>query len=145
MSREDILNKVNSTLSQVSDSSIKTHSFYVDVQGMEGEFTVKYPALMDKVRIGTIRARMTDGVPSEALDVVTDNISFMSATLEVVVVKSPSWFNINTLEEYEILETVYNKYQEWVSTFRNKPKQGKDAGGSQERPDEKTVEGNEDI
>lgn len=104
----------------------KTHTFEIDVDGYKGEFIVKYPSLIEQIKIGTLLSKLTEGIDAKQLDIITNNISFMVATLMVVIVKSPEWFNLDNLYDYTVLDEIYTKYADWANSFRSRNKQNTD-------------------
>ncbi len=143
--RNEILNNIESAGSDIVNSHKRYHTFTVDHNGYKGEFTVKYPSLLDRIRIGTLRAQYLDGVPIESLDILTDNISFMAATLQVVLVKKPDWFNLEVLYDYDILDYVHTEYVKWVNSFRDQIESSRNDGSSRTSRHEETLEDNEDV
>lgn len=83
----------------------------------KGKFVFHHPTLQDRMNIGIIKSQLLNGMEGKT-DVVTDNIAFMTAVLSVVTDQAPAWFKINELYDYEVLNTVYETYNEWVNTFR---------------------------
>jgi len=142
--KQEILNRVDAA-SKISQSDSKKFDFSVDINGYKGDFSVKYPSLMDKMRIGTARSKLLGGLSSDVVDIITDNIAFMSATLMTICTKSPKWFNLDVLDDYEVLEAVYERYKAWADTFRVDNSPSRDAGDSRTSSDEETVEDYEDV
>jgi len=97
-----------------------------------GKFTFHYPTLMERMRIGVIKANFLGNTPAGTVDMLTDNIAHMTATLSVVVDNAPDWFKLDFLEDYDVLESIYDKYFEWYSSFRNKSAGSDNQGDSQE-------------
>jgi hypothetical protein len=57
-----------------------------------GIFTVKYPKPKDVIAIGKIAAYRRNYKPVEAFDITSENENIMTATLDVVVVSGPEWY-----------------------------------------------------
>jgi hypothetical protein len=57
-----------------------------------GIFTVKYPKPKDMISIGKIAAYRRNYKPAEAFDAASENDNIMTATLDVVVVSGPEWY-----------------------------------------------------
>jgi hypothetical protein len=57
-----------------------------------GIFTVKYPKPKDMIAIGKIAAYRRNYKPAEAFDAASENDNIMTATLDVVVVSGPEWY-----------------------------------------------------
>lgn len=102
---------------QMMNSHKRIHEFSIDKNGYTGEFSIKYPSLMERMRIGTLRARYLGDMLGN-VDVYTDNIAYMAATLETLLVQKPKWFNLEALDDYGVLEAVYEEYLKWANSFR---------------------------
>lgn len=105
----------------------------VDITDFEptfiGKFKFHSPTVMERMRIGVAKSQLLQGLEGH-VDVMTDNIAHMSATLAVVIDDAPTWFNLDEIYEYEVLERVYDKYFEWNSSFRKASDQSNDAENS---------------
>ncbi len=77
-----------------------------EVDTSRGRFVVKYPKPKDFLAIGRIAAYRRDYKPVGAFDGQTEMFNIMSATLDVVVVSGPAWFEKakNTRKDFTILE-----------------------------------------
>lgn len=83
-----------------------------------GDFTFKVPSLLEKMRVGIVKAGLLKGMSESSLDIMTQNIAHMTATLTVVCPEYPKWFNLDEIEDYIVLETVYDTYLDWENSFR---------------------------
>jgi hypothetical protein len=63
-----------------------------EIETSRGMFTVKYPKPKDMIAIGKIAAYRRNYKPVEAFDVSSENDNIMTATLDVVVVSGPEWY-----------------------------------------------------
>jgi hypothetical protein len=63
-----------------------------EVETKRGKFTVKYPKPADLIAIGRIMAFRRDYKPVEAFDARSEEMNLVTATLDVVVVSGPEWF-----------------------------------------------------
>jgi hypothetical protein len=63
-----------------------------EITTSRGTFTVKYPKPKDMIAIGKIAAYRRNYKPVEAFDVTSENDNIMTATLDVVVVSGPEWY-----------------------------------------------------
>jgi hypothetical protein len=63
-----------------------------EITTSRGIFTVKYPKPKDTIAIGKIAAYRRNYKPVEAFDVASENDNIMTATLDVVVVSGPEWY-----------------------------------------------------
>lgn len=83
-----------------------------------GDFTFKVPSLMERMNIGVVKSTFLKGMKESNLDVMSQNIAHMSATLTVVCSDYPKWFDLNEIDDYIVLETVYDTYLDWENSFR---------------------------
>lgn len=122
-------------LSDINQGSKRVHSFRADFSDVNpkftGLFTVHYPTQMERLRIGVLKATL---LGNQIVDVGTENLAIVMSTLDTVIDEKPEWFDMDNIElEYEMIETVYLEYLDWVNSFRgnNKPvDNGKDSEGA---------------
>lgn len=99
----------------------RKHTVEIDLtefdQSYKGTFTFHHPTLVDRMNIGLMKAKMLEGLEGK-VDVITDNIAHMTATLTYVIDDAPAWFKVNEIYDYQVLDTVFEVYNEWVGTFR---------------------------
>lgn len=138
-----IEDKMN-VLAGIVDRESKTYSFEktLSVDGVErtGTFTAKYMGIGARLRLGSVRAKLLDGAPNQSVDTTTDNIAYMIAYLTVTLIKSPSWFNFDGLDEYLELRDLYTEVYQFMSNFREQNAQSSDDGSSQVASGKKPVE-----
>ena len=94
-----------------------------------GKFKFHSPTVIERMRIGVAKSQLLQGLEGH-VDVLTDNIAHMTATLSVVIDDAPTWFDIDNIYEYEALEAVYDKYAEWNNSFRKASVKGDDESNS---------------
>ncbi|MDR0637907.1 MAG: hypothetical protein LBG27_03220 [Spirochaetaceae bacterium] len=63
-----------------------------EIETSRGTFTVKYPKPKDVIAIGKIAAYRRDYKPVEAFDEASETENIMTATLDVMVVSGPEWY-----------------------------------------------------
>lgn len=115
---------IKSTLSNVNMGNKRTHTIEVDFSDVEesfvGKIVVHYPSQIEKMQIGVTKANFLGGVE---VDVTTNNIAHILATLNTVVDHKPDWFSPDDPRiDYSMLEEVYMEYIKWHDTFRRKSK-----------------------
>lgn len=131
-------------LAGVIDRDSKTYSFEkkLSVNGEEktGAFTAKYMGIGARLRMGSLRAKLLDGAPTQSVDMVTDDIAFMMAYLTVTLIKTPTWFNLEQIDDYDDLRDLYTEVFNFMRSFRGKNEQSADAGSGEDASSEETVE-----
>jgi hypothetical protein len=63
-----------------------------EIKTGRGTFTIKYPKPKDTIAIGKLAAYRRSYKPVEAFDVTSENDNIMTATLDIVVVSGPEWY-----------------------------------------------------
>ncbi|GHV80184.1 hypothetical protein AGMMS49944_19750 [Spirochaetia bacterium] len=63
-----------------------------EIETSRGKFTVKYPKPKDTIAIGKIAAYRRNYKPVEAFDARSEDENIITATLDVVVVSGPEWY-----------------------------------------------------
>ena len=131
-------------LAGIVDSESKTYTFEkeVSVEGekKKGTFTVKYMGVSARLRLGTIRARLLEGAPSQSVDPLTDDIAYMIAYLTVSLVKAPNWWNYDKIDDVNDLREVYMEAYKFMRSFRGQNEQSANAGDSSASNSKKAVE-----
>lgn len=125
-----------------------THTFKVDYSDIHpdfvGTFTVHKPSVMEQINIGVIRAQLLGGITK--VDVLTDNIATIVATLDNVLEEQPDWFDPWGEDlNYEILESVYTEYNKWYNNFRKSNRGDKSRGDSEDTGSDSSLEDNEGV
>lgn len=120
---------------QIQQGTRRKHTVQIDLSDINkewvGTFVFRYPSLMEQMQIGVLKTNMLGGLPPNSVDVLTDNIAHMTATLSVVMESAPDWFDLNTLEDYEALDRVYEAFAKWRDSFRLKGQGSDNQGNSQ--------------
>lgn len=136
--------KQNEILAGVIDNESKTYTFEheVSVNGIKqkGSFTAKYMGVAARLRIGTLRAKLLEGAPSQSVDTLTDDIAYMIAYLTVALIKTPSWWNYDGLDEISDLRAMYLEVYNFNQSFRGKNDSNSNAGDSSAASSKETVE-----
>lgn len=109
-------------LTGIIDQDSKTYSFTstmtVNGKKQTGTFIAKYMGITARLRLGTIRAKLLDGAPTQSVDPLTDDIAYMIAYLNVALIKFPSWWNYDNLDSVEELRNMYLEVYNFMRKFR---------------------------
>lgn len=136
--------KQNDILAGIIDDEAKTYTFEytasVNNQKRTGSFTAKYMGVAARLRIGTIRAKLLDGAPAQSIDTLTDDIAYMIAYLQVALVKTPSWWNYELLDELEDLKNMYMEVYKFIQHFRVQNESNTNVGDSATASSQENVE-----
>ena len=63
-----------------------------EVETSRGTFTVKFPKEKDRLAIGRLMCVNRGGLPVNSFDIETENRNVICSTLNILVVKTPDWF-----------------------------------------------------
>lgn len=109
-------------LAGIIDQDSKTYTFEKTISiGNEkktGTFIAKYIGVAGRLRIGTIRAKLLEGAPSQSVDTLTDDIAYMIAYLTVTLTKTPDWWSYDEIDEVEDLKDMYLEVYNFIQSFR---------------------------
>lgn len=140
------ISDVTKDLELLVDYNARTLMFkktYISPDGeeLEGVFKAVYPSIMDRIKVGTIRAETLNGAPSASVDNFTDDLVYMIAYLSVILKEKPDWFNFDSFDDIDFMRDVFIEVSNWVNNFRHKAQQRfqPNAGDSTGEPDKKTV------
>lgn len=118
-------------LAGIIDQDSKTYSFTrtLTVSGKKqtGTFTAKYMGITARLRLGTLRAKLLDGAPTQSIDPLTDDIAYMIAYLNVALIKFPPWWNYDNLDSIEELRDMYLEVYNFMRKFREQNETGTNA------------------
>lgn len=133
-----------SILAGVIDNESKTYIFEKTIsignKKRTGTFIAKYMGVAGRLRIGTIRAKLLDGAPSQSVDTLTDDIAYMIAYLTVALVKAPTWWNYDEIDEVSDLRELYLEVYNFIQSFRGQNESNTNAGDSSDATSKETVE-----
>ena len=136
--------KQNDMLAGIIDNESKTYTFDYTVsmgtQKKKGTFVAKYMGVAARLRIGTIRAKLLDGAPSQSVDTLTDDIAYMIAYLQVALIKTPTWWGYDQMDDLEDLKGIYMEVYKFIQSFRIQNDSNTDAGDSSVTTSQEDVE-----
>ena len=122
--KENREKEIMDILAGVVDNESKTYTFEKEIsiscKKRKGTFIAKYLGVAARLRIGTIRAKLLDGAPSQSVDTLTDDIAYMIAYLQVALTKTPNWWDIEQLDDISDLRDVYLEVYNFNQFFREK-------------------------
>lgn len=123
----------------------RKHTFTVDanVQGeaVSGEFTAHYPSIKDEIKIQSILSGLLQGADLENYPLKTYNTAYALAYLEVVLEKSPEWFDADKIDDTDVIFTVYGEVMKFVNSFRTTDGGNENKGSGDKAEDTEIVEG----
>lgn len=124
----------------------KQHTFNIDHysesddQRYSGTFTCQKLALRDFGALGVRKSQLNGGYyyseqsPGQGIDKFTDDLNDIIAHLELALVDTPDWWDLDVVGDMELLGKVYGEVMQFQNSFRgrNRPDatEGSDSGGS---------------
>ena len=116
----------------------------------EGTFTVKRLSIRDRAKIGVRKSQLAggmhcvrddDGNPTgQGIDEDTDYLNAMIAQLEVSLVKSPPWFNLDEIADVGVVQEVFRKASDFELSFFRPKDGGNDNGSGRVREEDGSVQ-----
>lgn len=117
---------------------IKTRVFGKEV---EGDFICKFPSVLDSLDIQVQASKYVKGVDTADLFETTLIQALELATIDVLLIKKPEWYDPSEIDDYEVISQVHKEIQDYTHTFREQLHQGNDSGNSTESTDTEVMEG----
>jgi hypothetical protein len=135
MSREEILKiaKANAAKNAVANAIQAGNTFSEGVeinftsesgQTYKGIIDFKRATVKDYMNIGAKKSEYLRRAGVQDITLVDGSVKYIAqivSTLEVLVTECPDWFkNIDSIEDIDLLYHVYDKFDQWDSSFRRK-------------------------
>lgn len=117
---------------------IKTRVFGKEV---EGDFICKFPSVLDSLKIQVQASKYVEGVDTADLFETTLIQALELATIDVLLIKKPEWYDPSEIDDYEVISQVHKEIQDYTRTFREQLHKGADSGDSTESTDTEVMEG----
>lgn len=125
-------------------ASERKHEFTIEgkVQGtdVKGQFKCKYPSVLDEIQIEVQSSNLIREANPSTLSNATYDVSYMIAYNNVLLEEKPQWYDLDILDNYQIIIEVYNEIKNFVDNFRKGNEQSTDSASSNESRDKGTVE-----
>lgn len=113
------------------------------IQGkkVKGNFLVKFPSIMDRIEAEAKAARILNQADVNAMLTETYWLTQAICYLERVIVEKPDWYNLDYIDDPQVVLDLYGEVKEFENSFRPKDEQDKHEGDSSESVDEESLEG----
>lgn len=114
--------------------SIKGKVLGKDVQG---EFTCRYPSILDEIEVAKKANQILDGADLSTLHQVVVDQAYNLAYCDVLLKETPDWFDISTIDNTDVLNDIVKEMVDFFGSFRkedeeNQPAKTSDEGGPKE-------------
>lgn len=123
----------------------REYSFRIDFtsedgQEFQGQFTAKRQSIMDQARINRRQAELSgamycvkdsDGNPTgQGIDEFTEKFNYALALLETVIIAAPPWWDLETVDDIELVFQVFQEVQKNEDSFRGRGRKENQEAGS---------------
>lgn len=129
------------------------HTFSVDIKTprrrYEGTFTVKKLSVREIAQMGVRRVQMNGGLhydpsnPGKGLDPMTDEFNAIFAHLDLAIVESPDWWDLDELNDFAVVSAVYQEVIDFEGRFLGYGKDASDKRQGRSSEDNSTPSQNE--
>lgn len=127
------------------DINKRHHKFHIKTKifgkEVEGDFICKFPSVLDSLKIQVQASKYVEGVDTADLFETTLIQALELATIDVLLIKKPEWYDPSEIDDYEVISQVHKEIQDYTRTFREQLHQGTDSGDSTESIDTEVMEG----
>ena len=113
----------------VGTFNIDYHS-EVDDRRYVGSFTCKKLSIRDMTVIGVRKAQLNGGLhytannPGHGVDADTDQLNGWLAHLEVCLLQTPKWWNLDEISDFDLVFKVYEEVMNFENTFLGRGNRG---------------------
>lgn len=111
------------------------HVSEVDEITYSGTFSCKKLSIRDYAQLSVIKAKLNGGMyhvpnqPGIGIDEGTDNLNHMIAHLELGLVNTPDWWNLDELGDVEVVTKVFTEVAKFENSFRKRKNADGDSEG----------------
>lgn len=127
------------------DINKRHHKFHIKTKifgkEVEGDFICKFPSVLDSLKIQVQASKYVEGVDTADLFETTLIQALELATIDVLLIKKPEWYDPSEIDDYEVISQVHKEIQDYTRTFREQLYEGNDSGNSTESTDTEVMEG----
>lgn len=127
------------------DINKRHHKFHIKAKifgkEVEGDFICKFPSVLDSLKIQVQASKYVEGVDTADLFETTLIQALELATIDVLLIKKPEWYDPSEIDDYEVISQVHKEIQDYTRTFREQLHKGADSRDSTESTDTEVMEG----
>ena len=127
--------------SRTKDIEIKTK-----IQGKEvkGTFTVKFPSILDTIDIEVNLAKVLKDADLKTISNMGYTLAASVCYLNKLLVKTPDWFDMNKVDNPDLIYELYAKAREFENSFRKQNGEDEPRGDSPKSDSEEVTESEQD-
>ena len=127
--------------SRTTDIEIKTK-----IQGEEvkGTFTVKFPSILDTIDIEVNLAKVLKDADLNTISKMGYTLAASVCYLDKLLVKSPDWFDMDKVDNPDLIYELYTKAKEFENSFRKQNGEDESRGDSPKSDDKEVADSEQD-
>ena len=126
-------------------TSERQHEFEIEgnVQGekVKGKFMCKFPSIMDTLEIEAKLSKLISNTDVNTFSNRAYDLAYMMAYNEVLLLEKPNWYDMEVLDDIEVIVKVHSAIYGFVDSFRNGNEGNTDKEASDRSADKEVVEG----
>lgn len=126
-------------------TSERQHEFEIEgnVQGekVKGKFKCKFPSIMDTLEIEAKLSKLISNTDVNTFSNRAYDLAYMVAYNEVLLLEKPNWYDMEVLDDIEVIVKVHSAIYGFVDSFRNRNEGNTDKEASDRSADKEVVEG----
>lgn len=114
----------------------------VSIDGVRrvGTFTAQYMPVMGRIKMGITLSSLLDGKQVQDVDPLTGDLAYMLSLLSVTLTATPSWWDINKIDDEKDLMNIFKIVDSFQQTFRAQNDAKENAGCGENSVSAETVE-----
>lgn len=134
----------NEIISGITDKESRQITFdaSVSIDGVRrvGTFTAQYMPVMGRIKMGVTLSALLDGKQVQDVDPLTGDLAYMLSLLSVTLTATPSWWDINKIDDEKDLMNIFKIVDSFQQSFRAQDDAKENAGRGENAIGEETVE-----
>lgn len=138
--KEKATEVIDGIVNQESRRIVFEATVSVDGVSRTGSFTAKFMGVFDRIRMGNIMSGLLNGKGLNDVDPHTSDLVYMVAFLDVTLIETPKWWNLEKVDYEDELAHIFNVVDKFQQSFRGADGATSDAGSSENAASETPVE-----
>ena len=134
----------NEIISGIVDKESRQITFdaSVSIGGVRrvGTFTAQYMPVMGRIKMGVTLSALLDGKQVQDVDPLTGDLAYMLSLLSVTLTATPSWWDINKIDDEKDLVNIFKTVDSFQQSFRAQNDAEENAGRGENAVGAETVE-----
>ena len=125
-----------------NESRQLTFDASVSIDGVRrvGTFTAQYMPVMGRIKMGVTLSTLLDGKQVQDVDPLTGDLAYMLSLLSVTLTATPSWWDINKIDDEKDLMNIFKTVDSFQQSFRAQDDAKENAGCGENTVGAETME-----